>query len=442
MFKTIRTNAHPRLLNLIRNASIVFSGNVANAVIGLVYLAVLTRALTIEQFGTYALFGAYVALIGRLTSFQSWQGLIQYGTQALADNDKPLIYNLLCFGSLLDLASGVAGYLIAIGGAMLIPVWLGLGDSAVAGTAVAASILVFNWSSAPTALLRIYDRFVPQAVFQNIGSLLQLLTVVVLWVIGEDRLIVYLAATAINNVVGQIGFFWYAARVARRQDVLAGHGLDLGGLPGKCPGIWRFVFSTNADSMVRVLRDADIFIVNALLDVAAVGLYRIARTVTGALGKITGPFYQTIYPELSRMVAKGETGDMIRFMLQASMILGSLTCAAWLGFLVFGEYLLELAFSTNYVAAFTVTAWCMAGMIVWGIAQPLSPVIMALRKPELAFVIHLLTSLAYVALLTVFVREFELLGAGFAFLCFYVLWACAMFVVVTRQLQQARFTTA
>ena len=406
------SGGYPRLAKLLRNVGIVFSGNVSNGIIGLLYLAVLTRALPIEQFGVYALFGAFVALVGRLTSFQAWKGLIQYGTEALAQDDKPLLHGLLRFGWLLDIASGVVGYAIALCAALLVPAWFGLGELALPGVAVAGAILMFNWTSAPTALFRIHDRFVPQAIFDNLGTALQLVTVSVLWALGETRLIVYLATTAANNIIGQLAFFAYAIRAAKREQILTATPHPIRELPNKCPGIWRFVVSTNADSMVRVVRDADIFVVNALLDVAAVGLYRIARTLTSALGKITGPFYQTIYPELARMITNSRTMEIVGFMRQASMMLGALTGAALITF----------------------TTWCMAGMFVWALALPLSPAIMALRKPQLALAIHFVTTIFYIALLAALVADFGLIGAGYALVSFHIVWALAMLATVGRQL--------
>ena len=428
------SGGYPRLAKLLRNVGIVFSGNVSNGIIGLLYLAVLTRALPIEQFGVYALFGAFVALVGRLTSFQAWKGLIQYGTEALAQDDKPLLHGLLRFGWLLDIASGVVGYAIALCAALLVPAWFGLGELALPGVAVAGAILMFNWTSAPTALFRIHDRFVPQAIFDNLGTALQLVTVSVLWALGETRLIVYLATTAANNIIGQLAFFAYAIRAAKREQILTATPHPIRELPNKCPGIWRFVVSTNADSMVRVVRDADIFVVNALLDVAAVGLYRIARTLTSALGKITGPFYQTIYPELARMITNSRTMEIVGFMRQASMMLGALTGAALITFVALGDQILHLAFGTEFVAAYAVTTWCMAGMFVWALALPLSPAIMALRKPQLALAIHFVTTIFYIALLAALVADFGLIGAGYALVSFHIVWALAMLATVGRQL--------
>jgi O-antigen/teichoic acid export membrane protein len=432
---TFRFDPHARFFALLKNAGVVFGGNATSSLIGLVYLCILTRALSVDQFGLFSLFGAYVGVISRLTSFQSWQGLIHYGAHAHVIGDKKLLFNILLFGFLLDLGAGAVGFLVALLGGAIIPQLFGLPEHAQIEVAVAASILLFNWICVPTALLRIYDRFMPQAIYQNIFGLIQLACVTSLWWMGEKHLLIYLAVTAVNNIIGQLCFFAYAMREAHRQGILDVHNMDLRSLPVNCPGIWRFVWTTNLDGMVRVIRDIDIFIVNALLDTRAAALYKIARTLNMAMGKLTGPFYQTIYPELARMVAARNTESMAALMRQASLMLGAVTLVVWLGFLLLGPYFLPLAFGSEYSAAFPVTAWSMAAMVVWGFAQPLSPVMMAMRKPEISLVVHLVTTLAYVIMLALLVWKTGLVGAGVALFLFYLLWSSVMLLVVLRQMR-------
>lgn len=430
-----RFEAHPRFFALLKNAGVIFSGNALSSIVGLLYLAVLTRAITLEQFGLYSLYGAFVELISRLTSFQTWQGLIHYGSHAKEAGDKPLLMNLLLFGWFLDILAGVAGFFIALACAIWIPSLFGLSVEDHTAAVVAAVILLFNWTSAPTAFLRIYDRFVPQAIYQNIAAILQLVSVCFLWWLGETRLVVYIAVTSVNNIIGQLWFFGYSIHLARQDDIIDAHGINLRSLPSKCPGIWRYVTITNLDGVVRVARDMDIFIVNTLLDARAAGLYKIARTLTSAMGKVTGPFYQTIYPELARMVAARNIGSMVKLMKQSAFTLGTVTAVIWVGFGILGPVFLKLAFGADYVDAYPVAFWCMGAMVVWGLAQPLSPAMMAMRRPGQSLMVHLVTTAAYVAALYLAVPVYGLLGAGVSMFLFYMLWSTIMLVVVSRQIR-------
>lgn len=420
---------HPRYFALLRNSGVVFGGNATSSIVALIYLGVLTRAISVEQFGLYSLYGAFIEIIGRLTSFQTWQGLIHYGSHAHERNDKALLFNLACFGLILDVLAGALGFVIAILVAAWLPSLFGLPEGELLPAVVAATILLFNWSSTPTALLRIYDRFFPQALAQNLIAVLQLISVTLLWLTGEERLIVYLAVTSLNNIIGQLWFFWYAVKLAKKEDIFHWRHFDLVSLPRRCEGIWHYVVVTNVDGIVRVVREIDIFIVNGLIDVRAAGLYKIAKTIISAMGKLINPFYQTIYPELARMVAVRKTDSMAQLMRQSSMTLGAVAGVVLVGFLFFGSMFLRVAFGADYVEAYSLACWCIASMVVWAFAQPLSPAMMAMRKPGVSLVVHIFTVAFYLIILVLLIAELGLVGAGIAMFLFYIVWATAMYFV-------------
>ena len=431
-------SANPRLSALLRNVGVLITGNALNGVLSLVYLAIITRALGLEQFGLYGLYMAYVGLFTRLTGFQTWQGLIAFGTPAYEKKDRGLLLDLLCLGSLLDFASGIVGYVLALLIAVMVPFWFGLGEDASTNVAIVASMLIFNWRNIPVALLRIYDAFLPQAVFSNVASALQLVAVSILYWQGEERMIVYLTVTTINNIVGQLGFYLYAVWRAHKDGLFSVNSINLRTLPARCPGITKFLLATNGDGFVRVLRDLDVFIVNALLGIAAAGLYRIARLLTRAIGQLTGPFYQSIYPELARFLANNDHTSMVQLMRQSAILLGSLTLICWLGFMLLGKTFLALVFGADFTAAYSVAAWCIGGMVVWGATHPLSPAMMAWHQAGTALKINFATTCIYVVALYLLTSALGLEGAGVALLTFYIIWGIVMSIAVSRHFKSLR----
>lgn len=426
---------HPRLLRLYRNAGIVFGGNVVASLLGLVTLAVITRGLTLEDFGRYALIMAYVGLIDRLTSFQTWQALIHYGAEIRRQADPGQLMSLFAVGWLLDLAGGAVGFLLALVGASLVPHWFGLGEDALRLTAIASTTLLVNWTAAPTAFLRLYDRFHLQAIHQKVSAGLTLATVTALWMSGAATLTPYIAGVALCGLFSRLLLVGIGIREAGKQGVWRPERVDIPAVFARCPGLWRFVLTTNADGVVRVLRDMDIFIVNAMLGTSAVSLYRIARALTQAFGRFTGPFYQAIYPELADLAAEGRFDEFRRLARQSSLTVGAIVGAAWLAFVGLGPYVLPLVFSSGYADAHGVAVACLAGMVVWALAQPLSPAMMALGKVEISLVIHLATSVAYVLVLVAGVSLMGLVGAGVSLLFFHMSWSVTMWFAIRRELR-------
>lgn len=425
---------NPVLLRLYKNAGILFGGNAASAGISLLGLAVLTRALGVESFGVYALITAFVGLIDRLASFQTWQALIHYGSKAREEGDKNRLTSLLLFGWMLDAGSGFCGTLIALAAALFVPAWFGLEQAGLPVLFPALFVLLFNWTSTPTAILRIFDRFVLQASYLNVIAVLKLAGYLGLFLSGVRDLSPYVCVWAFSTVAGRMVLFALSAHLARKQGLLGGGQTDMKTMFARCPGLWRFVLTTNLDGMVRVLREADIFIVNAVLGTAATGLYKIARELARIPSQLTGPFYQAIYPELARFAAKNDFRGFTRLMKQSSLSLGLFVAAGWVAFVVLGKWLIALAFGADYVQAYPAAVWCVGAVAIWAFAQPISPAMLALGRARDNLIVHLGTSLFYIAMLYMGGIYAGLAGAGAALFVFYCLWSGAMLVCLKNAL--------
>jgi O-antigen/teichoic acid export membrane protein len=420
---------------IFRNAGVLISGNAISSVFELVSFSLITRALSLEDFGRYTLIIGFIFLIDRLINFQSWQALIHFGAKAKDTGDSEKLISLFSFGWIIDVATGIAGYLIVLMVSFFVPQWFGLGDYAIQYVAIAGFVILFNWTSVPTAFLRLYNKFYIQALYQKITAGSMLIFTSILWFFDQNSILPYLVVLAISDLIGKFFFFSMAFREIYRQKLMSLEKIKISKLIKTTPHLLKFLITTNLDGIVKVFRDIDIFIINGLLGSASVALYKIARTLTKTFAQLTGPFFQVIYPELSKLFAAKKMDDFTLLMKQTSKSLGLITFAAWFIFLIFGTVLLNFIFGHEYTEASEVTKLCMAGMVVWSIALPLSPAMMALGRVENLLVIHITTTIIYLLLLIFFLKSFGLLGAGIAFLLFYLIWSLTMFFTVKHHLK-------
>jgi len=423
---------------LYRNAGILMTGNISSSLIGLVSLAVLTRALPLEQFGVYVLIVSLVNILDRLTSFQTWQALIHFGSQAVEKSDNTQLTSLFLFGWMLDVAGGLVGYIGAITVVMWFPEIFGLGEEALFLVAIAASALIFNWLSSPTAIMRIFNRFYAQAIYHNITAIVLLFFITLIWMLDIEDLLLYVSAFAVSRIVGQFVFIGLSVREAKIQGLWSSSQIDFKDMFEKSPRLWNFVFLTNLDGMVRVFRELDIFIVNFFMGSASVALYKVARSLTKVFGKLTSPLFQATYPEMARFCAQKKYSEMVRMMRHASLSLGSLAAVVWLIFALFGPYILPIIFNPSYMDAFLVSLACMAAMVVWAFAQSLSPAMMAFGKIKSLLLIHIFATIIYIIILLISVKHYSLLGAGVSLVVFYLLWSGATLIVFLKSLKEKK----
>ena len=76
------------LRNVARFGLIAMAGQFGAAFFGLLTMIILARGLGVKAFGTLAVIRTYVYLVDYLVNFQSWQGFIKFGSDALAEDDE------------------------------------------------------------------------------------------------------------------------------------------------------------------------------------------------------------------------------------------------------------------------------------------------------------------------------------------------------------------
>lgn len=427
-------SANPALHRLYKNAGILFGGNIASGGFNLLCIAILNRALGLETFGVYALVTAYISLIDRLVSFQTWQALIHYGSQAIIDNKGDRLNRLMFFGWILDAVAGIAGFTLAICGALLIPMWFGIDQAGFTTVLIAASPLIFNWVATPTAILRLYNKFYVQASYLNVIAIIRFGSMAFLWFAGTKTLLPYIICWTLSHFIGRAYLFITGWRLLCKNNPVKSQTLRLRALTVECPGLIKFLLTTNLDSTVRILRDLDIFIVNYVLGTAAAALYKISRELARVFAQLTGPFYQAIYPELSRMVSTNDMTSFRKLVRQSSLTLGGILIVFWLGFLVIGKPMMVLVFGADYAPAFVPALLCLAAMVVWGFSLPLPSALLALGKAQTNFLIHAATSLAYAPAVFLLSHTGGLVGASAAFFAFYVVWSTLMLLNLRKNL--------
>lgn len=303
------------------NIGHLLTGNFLASILALVAFALSARALGLEAYGQLALMLSFVRVIERLISFQSWQTIIRYGA-GLQDSGRTDDYRvLLKFGLMLDLAAAVAGWSVAITLAWFAASLLGFSDASVALLLLFSTVLLFQLSGLPNAVLRLSGQFHLLAYGQLVNLTLRLLLCLLGIVLGAD-LRYFVCVWAGTQILGSLTFFVLALRTLERQGALDFLRAPLSGVTRRFPGIWNFAWSSNLSLTLWVsTQELDTLLVGALADPASAGLYHIAKRM-GRIGQQVGSQVQSVlYPDVARLWAKGATREFGRVIVQVEMFL-------------------------------------------------------------------------------------------------------------------------
>lgn len=93
MFERVKKKAFYVLKNdfwskLIKNVSTVIVGNGGSSIINFVVTCVMIRAVGNTDYGVFLLALQYMNLIDGIVNFQSWAGVIKYGSEAIVEKKE------------------------------------------------------------------------------------------------------------------------------------------------------------------------------------------------------------------------------------------------------------------------------------------------------------------------------------------------------------------
>lgn len=397
-----------------RNLGLLIGGKSVSAVLGLLYLAVAVRALGIEAFGQLVLVHTVVQATQTIVKFQSWQPVLHYGTPALQERRFADFRRLILFTGLLDLGSSVAGAVLAAVALWLFGTKLGLSADIVPAAMVYSLSLLFMVSTTAAGLLRLFDRFKLLIVEDNVVSLVRLAGCLVLFATGGD-IAGFLVVWFLSSVAGSLVSVGLAWREVRRRGAWQRPAGRQPALSAGFDGIWKFVWSTNANSsLALVTNHVATLTTGALIGPAEAALFRIARQVAEAVAKPVKLMTSAVYPEFARFVAEGRVMDMRAFLGRALRLSALGACGCGLVLLVGGSGLLAIIGGDQVAAAYdTMLLLGVAALIGVG-TFALEPALITLGRPAVALRIRLAAAVAYLPALAMLVPRAGIAGAGVA----------------------------
>lgn len=305
----------------LTNIAHLLTGNFFASILGLTAFALSARALGLQEYGQLALMLSFTRVIERIVSFQSWQSIIKYGAGLQGPEHRDDFRALLKFGLCLDMGAALCAWGVAIALAFAISPLFGWSDETVHLLMLFSTVLLFQISGMPNAVLRLSGQFHLLAY----GQLFNLLLRVVLCLIGiwmEWGILYFTLLWAGNQILGSLTMLALSVRTLRRQGVRNVLGAPLRGITRRFPGIWNFAWSSNLSLTMWVSsQELDTLLVGALADPASAGLYHIAKRI-GRIGQQVGSQVQSVlYPDVARLWAKGKVAEFRRVVLQVELFL-------------------------------------------------------------------------------------------------------------------------
>ena len=397
---------------ILANTGWLLGGKGVGAVLSIAYLAIVTRTLGVADFGRFALVLSAATVIKTVVSFDSWQIVVRYGQTHLARNDGDALNRVLRFCILIDLASAVAGGLVAatiilvFGDLLALPPGMGL------QAWLFCMVMMITIRSSPTGILRLFDRFDSAAFAETmipVGRMIGALMALALM----PTITGYLIAWGVAELLCAGSYWWLALRVGRGRigRWRAGRAWEA---RMENPGIVGFLTATNLQTTLSsVGQQVAVLIVGLFVGPTGAGLYRLANQLANSLTKISGLLSRSIFVELSRSHAHGAAalGTLFRRTNRLALIAGAVIIAL---IVTIGRPLLGFIAGPEFLPGYPLLLLLGVSACIELIGVSYRPLLMATDRAGLSLRITFASTLLLLGLQAVLLPLYGTMGAAAA----------------------------
>lgn len=435
-----RAAARCRLDNSLRrvfaNSSWLFGANTVRMVLAFVEAAVLARGLGVGRYGTLALVTTYTLTVNEFVDSRVWETVIKFVTKYREDGQLARATAVVKLCYLLDASTRVVAFTVLVVTSE-IAARLFVKDSATAGLIrfYALSVLVSVPVATSSALLRIANRFGWLAYHTTAMSALRLTGVLGLAVVGV-RLHGLVAWYLIVTAASALSLLALSRRALAELNLTPWREATLRRLRGHYRRILGFVILSNLGATSRLITSrADTLILGWLGTPADVGLYRLARVLADPLAVVFGAVYNAVYPELSRLISRGdlEQARSLQGMLSRTIAIIILPVCAILT--AGAPWAIPLAFGEPFAAS-VVLVQIMVWHAIWTVFIWLPGLLLSTERTRTLACLNWLDAAVCLFLLFLLIPAAGAIGASVATLLRFVVWT-AMAAIVASHLNRS-----
>lgn len=299
-----RLNGNEFWLKLAKNVSTIVVGQGGASALNMVTTFLSAGFLGAAGYGSLMIGQTFMQAVDAFLNFQSWQGVIRYGSICQERRDDAGLAATIKAGFFVDIASALIGCAVAFAIVPLVSSLLGWDDVSTLAATIFCFEIAVHVEGTPTGVLRLFDKFKYVAIHAVAVSALKLVLVAaVFYAVGPNVAAIafaYCAADVLKSVsLFAIALFVVGKRVglkgvaaARRRD-----------LPR---GFFSFTMWSNlaatADAPIQYF---DVFFLS-MLSSEVVGVFKFFKQLLSAFTLLSTPVQQAIMPQLAELMAKGQ----------------------------------------------------------------------------------------------------------------------------------------
>lgn len=391
----------------------IIGGKGYGAALSLIYLAIVTRSLGPEGFGSFSLVLSTTLTLQLLLGFNVWQVLVKYGNQHMETLSHDALARLVRFCTLIDLISACLGIVL-----VALILWFGRAlfgmDADLAQSCFIYAVIFFlSIRNVPRGLLRLRHRFFLGFAAEAVVPTVKFFGALFLWWWGPS-VIGFLLMWAAAELASTIVYWILALRLFKRYHPVANASQSL--------RAWRenqdlpalLVASKIGETAWAVGQQLPVLLVGSLVGVREAGLYRLANQLAQTLVSLSGFLNLASFTEMAALHARDGAARVKPLFWRLTALSLALAVAAYLLLLVLGRPLIDLMSGAAFEGAWPYLQILGAAACFQLVGSICEPLLMAVGHAKRLIAVRLLGTGLLLALILHMTQTMGALGAAWA----------------------------
>lgn len=331
---------------LVKNVMIVLIGNVGSSIINLFITIIMARFMGNATYGIFLIALQYMNLLDGILNFQSWAGVIKYGSEAIIEKREDKLASIFKCGFIIDIATAICGTIVAL---MILPIaamimkW----NSNLTLLAAIFSIeILFHVEGTSIGILRLYNKFSHTAKQAIISAIIKFLLVGIYLLVGGRSILVVTVLYVTTDIIKHLILVVMAISVLKKKMGLSKVARSSLKILDKC--FLKYTIWNNVSYSVDVpVKYFDVFIVS-MISVDMVSIYKVFKQIIQVFSMLVNPVSQVVLPQFSELVAMKKTKTSLEKVLKLrNVILVAGTIVTVIS-LIFGKQVFKIILGTEY----------------------------------------------------------------------------------------------
>lgn len=408
---------------MLQNAMAIITGSTLSSVFNMISIVIILKILSPDEYGSFIIAQTYMGVIDTVLNFQSWQGVIRYGTMALNDEDENKLLATIKAGIYVD---GITCILGALVGWILIEFVASLfswTETIVYISKIFLIEMVFHLEGTIVGFFKLTNKFNYLAIYTGWSGFVRLAIVVILYILNVKDVIVFTKIIVISDIVKYISLIIVALFVLNKMYGV--RRLLVAKIRDVEKEFWNYTFWTNLDSSADVpIKYFDIFFLS-LISNEIVAAYNLFKKYMSVFEMLIGPISQTIMPQFARLVASTKKENAFQKMKKLRNIIFVMLIPVFIIFILTLPFIMRLLGQESYFEYYYIN-YALAIYYICTLSYVgLSPLFSAYGFAKESTKITLISNIVYTVVAILLLSKFQIIGiiiAGFIQFFITVIW--------------------